>query len=174
MIPGIELRLDSMRRAVAEVILPAIDPTNSLAVEQAMLLLGHIGLLIDQAGKADVYARLCFADLAKMASGIKANGGPVTQAAAVALSTAIGASTGMGDADYRSGTRALETLIRAADVDAEASFRLALRKQVLAFGKRQATRDRSWFAASGFDPDAASLPSIETMLRAEREAVHGS
>lgn len=174
MIPGIELRLDSMRRAVAEVILPAIDPANSLAVEQAMLLLGHFGLLIDQVGKADVYARLCFDDLAKMASAIEAQGGPVTQAAAAALSTAIGTSTKTGEADYRSGASALEALIRAADVDAEASFRLALRKQVLAFGKRQATRDRSWFAASGFDPDAASLPSIETMLGAEQEAVHGS
>ena len=44
--PSIELRLRTMIRAVTEVILPAVNPHDSLAQEQAQLLIGHLHALL--------------------------------------------------------------------------------------------------------------------------------
>lgn len=53
MIPSTELRLQTMMRAMTESILPALDPKDSLAQEQAGLMMGHINALLQQAGQED-------------------------------------------------------------------------------------------------------------------------
>lgn len=176
MIPDIELRLDSVRRALTEVILPAIDQGNSLAVEQTMLAIGHIGMIMGQVDKAADYVAICFADLATTMADLPVTGGADTTAAAAALAATL-SSPGQGEDcrnAYRAATGALERLIRAVDSDGDADFRRELHRKVLAFTKRQAGRERSWFAASGFDPDARNLPSIPNMISAGREIVRGS
>jgi hypothetical protein len=172
-IPSIELRLDSMRRALQDVIIPAIDQQNSLAIEQAALMLGHIGMIIDQAGKADLFARLCLDDLLHFVEGLAPEGGRDVKAAADELEEAATLSGDSADARYKHLSAALETLIRSTEIDGSEGFRRRLRQGVLLFSKRQAERERVWFAASGFDPSAASLPSIAQMLAERAEAVHG-
>ncbi len=176
MIPDIELRLDSVRRALTEVILPAIDPSNSLAVEQTMLAIGHVGMIIGQIDKAAEYAAICFADLAATMASLPVAAEPVTAAAAVDLATALGFPEPGPDcaAAFRTASAALEQLIRTADGDGDTEFRRELHRRVLAFTKRQAGRERCWFGASKFDPDASTLPSIADMIGAEREKPLGS
>ena len=176
MIPDIELRLDSVRRALTEVILPAIDAGNSLAIEQTMLAIGHIGMIMGQADNAADYVAICFVDLAQTMADLPGAVEADTQAAAAALSAAL-SLPGQGEdgrAAYRTATGALEYLIRTADGDGNTKFRHELRRRVLAFTKRQAGRERSWFGASGFDPDARTLPSIADMISAARENTRGS
>ena len=175
MIPDIELRLDSVRRALTEVILPAIDTGNSLAIEQAMLAIGHIGMIIDQADKAVAYAALCFADLAEAMADLPVASGPQS-VAAHGLANALQLPEQCLDCRdaYCAATAALDHLIRTADTDADTDFRRGLHQRVLAFTKRQSGRERSWFAASGFDPDVRSLPSIEAMIGTGLEISCGS
>ena len=175
MIPDIELRLDSVRRALTEVILPAIDAGNSLAIEQTMLAIGHIGMIIGQADNVANYVAICFADLAETMADLPPAAGPKTATAAEALAAALPMPEQAADcrAAYRTATAALEHLIRTADGEGDTAFRRELHQRVLAFTKRQSRRERSWFGASGFDPDARTLPSIAEMISAERETIRG-
>ena len=172
MIPSIELRLDSMRRALTEVIMPAIDPTNSLAVEQAGLMAAHIGMLLTQWNKADSYAQMCLADLSAMTRDLAPDGGPLTQAAAAALRSARQPSAAFAEIRYKKAAAAVDELVRAAAIDAEEDFRKQLHRDVIAFSGRQASRDRAWFAASGFDVDASALPQVDVLLARYREQTH--
>lgn len=176
MIPDIELRLDSVRRALTEVILPAIDAGNSLAIEQTMLAIGHIGMIMGQADSVADYVSICFADLVETMADLPPADGPKTAAAAATFAAALPVPAQDADcrAAYRTASAALEHLIRTADGDGDTAFRRELHQRVLAFTKRQSLRERSWFGASGFDPDARTLPSIAEMISAERETSHGS
>ncbi len=162
--PGFEVRLSSMRRALTTVIMPAIDPGNPLAQEQAGLMLAHIGMLEAQWDKLEDYARLCVQDLIEVSGRINAAGGPETLAAAAGLAALAGKPPVRGEVAYRALSEALEGLVRAVDRDGDADFRRALHREVLLHGNRQATRDRVWFAACGFDVNTADLPSIETLI----------
>ena len=84
MTPDIDLRIASMVRAMEDVVRPAIDPLNSLAAEQAALIVGHLRLLAIQWNKAESYARTCLADLDATLDGLVPSGGPATRAAAAA------------------------------------------------------------------------------------------
>lgn len=84
MMPSIGLRLATLRRAVNEVILPAIAPDNALAREQAQLVAAHLELLarqLDDAPRIDAALARGTAALALTLSAC-ASGGPRTQAAA--------------------------------------------------------------------------------------------
>lgn len=159
MTPDIDLRIASMVRAMEDVVRPAIDPLNSLAAEQAALIVGHLRLLAIQWNKAESYARTCLADLEATLEGLAPSGGPATRAAAAELAEARVAGGG-AEAHYKAVMRATDSLVRAAARDGEPAFREALHRGVLAFSTRQSLRDRSWFAASGFDLNPAELHSI--------------
>jgi hypothetical protein len=102
--------------------------------------------------------------------------GPQTVAAAHGLADALQLPEQCLDCRhaYRAATAALDHLIRAADTDGDTDFRRELHRRLLTFTKRQSGRERSWFAASGFDPDAGNLPSIEAMIGGTRENASGS
>ena len=54
--PDVEVRLRAMSKALQEVVLPAIDPHNKAAIEQASLVLGSLALLNEQLDYAHWYA----------------------------------------------------------------------------------------------------------------------
>lgn len=167
MTPDIDLRIASMVRAMEDVVRPAIDPLNSLATEQAALIVGHLRLLAVQWSKVENYARACLADLDRTLEGLAPSGGPATRAAAADLAEAR-EPKGPAEAHYKAVMRATDSLVRAAARDGEPAFRQALHHAVIAFSARQSLRDRSWFAASGFDLNPGELHSVAdlTMERA--------
>ena len=77
-----------MLRAMEDVVGPAIDRANSLALEQSALVIGHLRMLAIQWSKADGYARACGADLERLIDTLAPNDGPMTQAAATSLAAA--------------------------------------------------------------------------------------
>lgn len=162
--PGFDVRLSSMKRALGTVIIPAIDPDNHLAQEQAALMLAHIGMLEAQWDKLDEYARLCVQDLVALTGRLAVAGGAETLAAATTLQSLAHRPSVRKEQAYRDLSGALEDLVRAVDRDGDRDFRRALHREVLLHGNRQAARDRVWFAACGFDVNTAELPSIEAMI----------
>jgi hypothetical protein len=168
MIPGFAIRLDSMSRALSSVIMPAIDPENRLAQEQAALMLGQLAMMSGQWDKVERYTELCHADLVSTAQALNPEGGAVTAAAAQALSDTLSTAQTPSEAAFRDISAMLERLVHAVDEDGNDSFRHQLHKEVLEFGKRQAFRDRAWFAACGFDVNAGELPTIEDLIRQGR------
>jgi hypothetical protein len=161
--PSIELRLRSLMRAVSEVILPAIDPANSLAQEQTRLLLGHLHAISLQLGheaalveKDDEAARqLACALLAS------ADGGTHTSAAQAVLAFAV-------NGERHGLLEAIDAFVLASGVDGSETCRASSQRLVLDAGRAAAWRGRAWFRAMGFEPDPAALPDIPTLLATER------
>lgn len=154
-----------MLRAMQDVVSPAIDPSNSLAREQAALVIGQLRLLAVQWSRAEEYAGVCLEDLEQSLEGLEPSGGGETARAFEDLTLTSGTRTEHRIEDhYKAVMRAADNLVRAADVDGTAGFRSALRNRLLGFSKRQAVRDRSWFALSGFDLRPEELSPIDELI----------
>lgn len=170
MMPSIDDRLGSMARAVQEAILPALDSTQSLAIEQAQLLLAHIAMIRCQLDFAPDFERTEAAELASLARELlqEGQGGAMTMAACQALNSALSAATFDQIADVRRTTAslgdAIEALIDASGTDGDASFKEASFKKVIDAGRIAATRDRSWFQPAGFEAVDVQLPSAASVI----------
>lgn len=156
--PSIELRLKSMIRAITEMVLPAVDPGNSLAQEQTRLLLGHLHALLLQHAHAGEIDRLVKRDAEHLANDLlrEVRGGPQTRGAALYLRAAL---AGTGTISH-----AIEQLIIASGVDGDPAFVDFSERKVLEYSKAQAIRGRAWFKAMGFDSAPDTLPDIPALL----------
>lgn len=159
--PSVELRIRSMMRALTEVVLPAVDPHNALAQEQARLLLGHLHALALHHRDESTLDALSDAALETLARALLGDsvGGAHTQAAAHAVRQALPA------ADARALSRAVEELIVAAGIDGDADFQASSAALVLTHARTETWRGRTWFKAMNFDARPEQLPSIEHLLR---------
>ncbi|MCK9502932.1 MAG: hypothetical protein M0Q95_01950 [Porticoccaceae bacterium] len=173
MTPGFDVRLSSMKRALSEVIIPAIDSDSSLAQEQAALLLGHLELISQQWRNVSRYNQICLDEIMALVKQIKPVGKEATQSASLQLNEAMTAATGDSEAAYKQIAHALEQLVYAVDIDGDGDFRDSLHRQILLYSQQQALRDRVWFAACGFDVNAKALPSIDEIISGQKETNHG-
>lgn len=167
MTPSPIIRLKSVVQTLEHVIIPAVDPGNSLAIEQCALVLAQLHMLVRHMPFIGEYHALCHADLATTVAALPpAVGGPATEDAGLNLAVADREADGMTDASaaYHHLGRSLENLVRATAADGEAKYRAALDAAVLAFSRRQTRRARSWFRDAGFDHDPNGLPSLEDMV----------
>ena len=168
MTPSVDVRIASMVRTLGDIIIPAIDPDNSLAREQAALLHGHLRMLVEQLPHVATYEQLCLDDMRVVAGELSAAaaGGATTQNAAKQLAAARADTEEQSDkrSAYNRIGFALEELITAAGVDGDGDFRTVLGKAVIQHGLRQTRRERSWFAMTGLDIFKADLPSIPDMV----------
>ena len=175
MTPDIDVRLQSVIKAIEQVILPALDPNNPLAREQAALAIGHLHMIRGQWPYMADYMAVCLADIVKLGADLLkvADGGLATRDAASALKSTLdqagkekgGPTTAI--AQRRDAIAvAVDDLINASAVDGSQSFRDSSENIVLDYGIHQTSRDRAWFKASGLDPDCAKLPSHSDLLAA--------
>ena len=170
MIPSIDARLDSMARALQEAILPSLGDEQSLAIEQARLVLGQIAIIRQQLDLAPAFERNEAEAMVALARELLADGrgGAETTKAAQALQDAVSATVWDSPAAIRSVTgsvgRAIEALIVAASVDGDAAFKDASFDHVITAGRRAALLERSWNRASGFETADANIPEIAGLL----------
>lgn len=158
--PSVELRLRTMMRAMSETVLPAVDPANSLAQEQARLMLGHLNALLQHhAGEGELERRDDRASRALATALLDAgDGGPATAQARDALRAAL------ADTDGDALAHAIERLVVAIGVDGEADLHAASTRLVLAHARAQTTTGRAWFKPMGFDPRPDELPDPTELL----------
>jgi hypothetical protein len=170
MMPSIDLRLQTMAKAMADVILPAIAPENLLAREQAQLLIAHLGMISKHRRDAAKYEALELREIAALAERLcaVATAGAETRAAADALATLLrerkGYSAGGVDEDRTTIATAIDVSIRASGVDGDEVFKEASSRAILEYSALEAWRGRVWFAGCGMDPERARLPEIDDML----------
>jgi hypothetical protein len=161
--PSLEVRFRSMIRALTEVIIPALDPHNSLAQEQARLLIGHLHAALLQMPTANQVVAAEHNALHGLADTLLAasSGGPVTRAATahVRMTLAEDAPAALA--------HALEALVLAAAADGSVETLAASQRAVLAHAKAVSTLGRTWFKPMGFDSDPASLPELSDLLNLE-------
>ena len=144
MIPSTELRLKTMMRAMTESILPALDPDDSLAQEQAGLMMGHINALIQQQGQEPVVMVKEQQEMTELATFLLsvAEGGEQTQNASQTLSKTLEQYC------HEKVSQAVERLIAAED--ATEAFKKAAWQPVLDYSGSAAKRGQQWFKPMGF------------------------
>ena len=164
-----EIQIQSMIKAMTEVVLPAVDPANELAVQQAQLVVGHLSIFAQRLPLQYRYDRDALERLVKLASDLKAAG---TEDAALRDAMVNGrdvlvrakADPAELIASARALTEAMDTPIRKAFVEGSEQTQAQVEKIVLAISKEQLLRDRAWLIMQGWEPDPASVPAIDTLL----------
>lgn len=171
-----DIQIKSILKAMTDVVLPAVDPNNKLAQEQARLCMGLLGLMAKQLPlqyrfDCDELARLSAyaAELQRIAKG-----GAETDAALSALKQRT------GDADVvleraqvspqavldavRGLREATGSLITSVYRDGESGAQERVQRATLAMSREQLLRDRSWVLAQGWEADPKAVPPIEELL----------
>ena len=170
------LALQSVIKAMTDVVLPAVDPHNKLAQEQARLVIGVLGLLAARLPllyryECDELSRfLILADtLHSQAVGIAD-----TQEALLSLTAVVGAGQDVLDR-ARAEPAELEianfelrekigALVSVVYDKASATQRRTIGATVTAHAKHQLLRERAWHVTQGWESDPAALPAIESLL----------
>ena len=167
MTPNPVIRLTSVVQTLEHVVFPAVDQSNSLAIEQCGLVLAQLRMMIGHLPWIGAYHQLCFEDIAATAEALPAGaGGPVTTSAAAALAEALASARAQGDpliGFHQIGT-AVDTLLRAVASDGAPDYRRTVERTIFAYSQRQSLRARSWFREAGFDPAPASVPDYAEMI----------
>jgi len=173
MLPSIEIRIQNLMKSIQQVVLPAIDPSNKLAQEQAQLVVAHLQVLGRQWDKAHRFELQSLRAMRKLATGLlaAASGDMQTRASTATLGEHVGqideakltTATEVAATIGQLGT-AIDALIFASAKDGSERFREATRQLVLDYAVAQARRERAWFVDTGLDPDRTTLPSIDTIL----------
>jgi hypothetical protein len=172
--PAVQIK--SMVKAMTDVVLPAIDPDNKLAQEQARLVVGLLSLMAQQLPlqfrfDCDELRRLvglaaALKDVAGSTPEVRSQVEDMNRSAVAAASTLAHALVGpeqleQAVRELRLATSRLVRTVCGAD-DEEAVRRV--QQVVLAVSKEQLLRDRSWVLMQGWEPDPAAIPRIETLL----------
>ena len=166
--PTVDLRLVTMMRALQDVILPALA-NNGFAADQAKLMLGHLNMLRLQVDDVAYFEQLELRAARDLAARLVAavDGGDETHHAVSALKAALALGGGhprevRASRDAING--AIDTLVQAASTDGSADFLAEAQRLVIRGGTESANRNRSFFAASGFEGDGGDIPAIADML----------
>ena len=167
MTPNPVIRLTGVIQTLEHVVFPAVDQSNSLALEQCGLVLAQLRMLIGHLPWIGAYHQLCFDDIAATAEALPAGeGGPVTLAAAQALAEALADARAQGDplAGFHQIGTAIDDLLRAVARDGAPDYRRSAERAIFAFSQRQSLRARSWFREAGFDPAPGSVPDYAELI----------
>ena len=170
------LQLKSMIKSMSDVVLPAIDPGNRMAQEQAQLILGMMHLMalrlplqfhydLDELKR---YLGLAQELLRQRAGGAQSDAcqralGQSSAPAADVLARAQAAPRDLESAvmDLRAD---ISALVEALWQDDAPEARAPAARAVLAAATAQIERERAWFAPQGWDADTSTWRSIESLI----------
>lgn len=171
-----EIQITSMIKAMTDVILPAVDPGNKLAVEQSQLIVGMLSLMArqlpiqfqfdrDELGRllasssdlkklasADPTVKSCLDRLASCESAAATVLRQCTVDPAELLVAIREVRQAMGDV--------VQVLGQTDDLDKQ----LKAERVILDMSKEQLLRDRALVVMQGFERNPAALPSLESLL----------
>lgn len=169
------IQITTMLKALTDVVMPAIDPANKPAMEQAHLIKGMLALMASQ---LPVQFRFDCDELARLVQCAR------TLHAAVGANAALDATAASlqdqcaqaesileracDPADLLASVRSLKStigaLIGTAATSADTATQLRIEEIVLAMSREQLLRDRALMNLQGFEPDPAAIPPIAELL----------
>lgn len=170
------LQLHTVIKALTDVVLPAVDPHNKPAQEQAWLAIGMLHLVAQRQPLLYRYERDELARFLVLADTLREQAAalPVAKAAlhALTLSTEAGedvleraqaepSELEAANFDLREKIGALITTVYAGTPTSDLK---PISAAVNAHAKAQLLRERVWLQAQGWEPDPTSLPAIEALI----------
>ena len=163
-----DLELKSVLRALTEVILPAVDGDNALAIEQTQLVIGMLQLMAARLPLQFRYDCDELARLVTLCETLAAHDADGTLSTACRDGAAVLARAKASPDEVLASVRALRAasgaLIGSAYRDGDEATRAALSREVLAHAEQQLLRERAWFAPQGWESQPETLPAIETLI----------
>ena len=165
MLPDIDIRLDTITKALQESVLPALKDGEQAAREQIGLITMHLAIIRAQWKKALPFELGSFDELCKLGRQLQ---DIVTDSALrTALTNELSAAAALTRTDYAQVNMALRRLGAVIDQvitehDINSPMSHALKGALVAYALAEATRNRAFFAGTGVDPDAHELPGLET------------
>ena len=167
MLPDIDLRLDTIASALSEVVLPAVPAEECLAREHIVLAIAHLRMIKAQWRCALAFELGTFDAQCALARQLLPGLDDATLGAGI--SSALAAAGTLDRTDYDAVSRALKTLAALLDgairdYERGSPLEPALAAAVLDYGRREAWRQRVWFAGAGIDPDRDELPPIAALF----------
>jgi hypothetical protein len=170
------LQIKTVIKALTDVVLPAVDPDNKLAQEQAKLAIGMLQIIEQRQPlmyRFDIDELTRFLALAEtlrqQAEGLPGVADALSElnesakAGSEVLSRARAEPSELEDANF-----ALREKVGAFVSKAYAGNDFARLKPISqtinAHAKEQLLRERVWLVAQGWEPDAKSLPTIEALI----------
>ena len=171
-----DIQLQTAIRALSEVVAPAVDASNALAVEQLQIVIGMLHLM---AARLPLQARFDCDELSRLLEFSTAliaalDGGGYTDVITT-LRCATGEGAGLlalaqaDPADILRVIRELRThtgtLITTAYRDGSDAERARITTLTLAHADAQLLRERSWVVPMGWERQPEDLPAIEDLLK---------
>jgi hypothetical protein len=172
-----EFQIRTMIKAMTDVVLPAVDPENKLAREQAGLVVVMLRFLAERLPLAARYDRCELTRAVKLSArlGAHSRGGARTELAARQLredAAAAGellARAGADPAELESAVRvmrsAVAAFVQSVYEDGEKGCKLEVRRLVLEAAKEDLLHERAWVLPQGWELDPAAIPPIESLIR---------
>jgi hypothetical protein len=170
------LQIQSVLKALTDVVLPAVDPHNKLAQEQLRLVIGTLSLMQQQLPlqfrfDCDELRRL-LALCRQLQPLVPDRPGPRTAAAVLESQTRLAAGVleraQAGPAEVEQAVRALRAcsgeLITQVFEAGEPGSRQAVQDAVLRASREQLLRDRAWVLPQNWEPDPKVLPPLEVLI----------
>lgn len=159
MIPEIDVQLAAIAKSLADNVMPAVDPTNAMAIEQLHLALATLAVVRQRLPDLHAYLRRDLADNAALANRIGVSAGVIADSDAILASPE--ASPHQIEAQVRILKEAISATIDAArGTPAEA----AITSAVLAAQEPMILRMRAWAIGMGFEPDPSQIPDLTGLL----------
>lgn len=167
--PSIELRIDSLIRALTESVLPELDAAPN-AASQLHMCVSHLRIIREQVHLLDSFEAFEISSFTNLAHELLANasGGPEVTKRAATLRGLLNHPSSKSEL-RPSAPRgeelgsALEALVHAAYIDGDEKFRTCAVPIVLKHERERVMANRSMFSAMNWEPDVG-LPQIETLL----------
>jgi hypothetical protein len=171
-----EIQIASVIKAMKDVVIPAIDPQNKLAIEQSQLVIGLLSLLSVQLPlqyrfDRDELARLL--DCARTLQGMDVN--DLTGRTALDRLRSSGAAAAIVleqcrvepatlTSSVREMREAIGYLVKTVGATKDPSAQQNIERVVLSMSKEQLIRDRALVKMQGWEPDPAAVPDIADLL----------
>ena len=180
MVPDFALRIHAMIRSLRDVVLPALPKHEMLAIDQANILVGYLGIMAEQHDRVFEYLLVELSEYAELLGALveDAHGAPSIEDPVAKARATLGMAApilqlsiprqGELSALIRTLKESVDELLHAARQDGTPAYRQASTKRVMRQAERQILRERAWFRASGFELEASQSPSIDDVLLLNR------
>ncbi len=178
------IQIQSMIKAMHDVVLPALDPEHRLAQEQARLIVATLQFMAARLPLAYCYDRDELDRYLALADSLIEHTGGGEHCRAPLESLAHSRATGAdvleraraepGELESMLGEMksAIGAVIQAAERDNCVDALAATQRLVMSASKRQLEWERSWAVIMGFDPQPEKATPIENLIAVARQAMN--
>lgn len=170
MLPDIDTRLHAMLRSLKEVVLPAIDPQQRLALDQVNIIIGNLNMLIGQHDRQVHYLLAEMRDYSAMLrelAGLAATADAESESFLAEIEPLLAVDLPL-PAQLVDSLRQLKGRVDARLQllldSAEPGTVSAAQQLVIKYARPQLLRERAWVVRAGFELEPDNIPTLDTLI----------